>query len=681
MHRGAAPWGVLGVATTSSRRFGADDLRFLQSAANVVGAAIERHRVEQVLVESQARLDLALDTAGLGIWEYHFDEDRVWASPSLERLLGFEPGTFDNDPQSVLERVHPDDLDAVIAALRMDAQQRARVAPRVPGGPAGGADALARGARPGGGGRRRQPRPGRGRRRRHHRAPPGRGDPVGPHGARRGGPTRRRGRPRALLVPGRGVGDPRRVARRRQHRRPAGRARRAAPGRLGVRRPARARWAARPKPRWPTPSRGEPTTPGGYATSVATWAARACGACAGPSAPGRADFVPDISDDDLCAVAGDAEHLALLRRLAPRSAVAVPLLARGQAVGGLTLVRSEGSLHFDDDDLALVEGLAARAAVALDNARLYEDRERVVRALQETLLPPALPDIAGLDVAARYRVAEGGIDIGGDFYDVFPLPGDAWAVVVGDVSGKGPSAAAVTGMVRHALPRGGPERAQPGAGAGGHQRRAGCPGGRLPLLHRGAAARRGPRPGRPCGGRQRGAPAPVPLHGRRVSLPGGGAGYVARRGRRPCAHRCRDRPGPGRCADPRHRRGHRGPPRQRPVRRTGRARLPVGRRAGCDGGAARRRGRRCGHRARRGRHRRRHRRRRGEGRRRDGQAAHARPTGAAGLHRRLVLWLILPFAMRDRLAQDAVPFLTAGDARAPAPGSDLQGGLPTTSGT
>jgi serine phosphatase RsbU (regulator of sigma subunit) len=89
--------------------------------------------------------------------------------------------------------------------------------------------------------------------------------------------------------------------------------------------------------------------------------------------------------------------------------------------------------------------------VALDNARLYEDRERVVRALQETLLPPALPDIAGLDVAARYRVAEGGIDIGGDFYDVFPLPGDAWAVVVGDVSGKGPSAAAVTGMVRHAL--------------------------------------------------------------------------------------------------------------------------------------------------------------------------------------------------------------------------------------
>ena len=450
MHRGAVPWGVLGVATTSDRRFGADDLRFLQSAANVVGAAIERHRVEQVLVESQARLDLALDTARLGIWEYHFDEDRVWASPSLERLLGFEPGTFDNDPQSVLERVHPDDLDAVIAALRMDAQQ----------GPEW-----------------------------HHAFR------VGPPGEQ----TRwLEAHARAVVADDgtldRVVGVAADITERRLAEEiRSGLMARAEEARLTAE-AARERFSFLAEASAVLAGSLDAASTAGVLVDLAVprladWAfvdlleaggvlTEAAVAHAEPERAddarrvrhlrrdlggdglwsvrrairtGTADFVPDISDDDLCGVAADAEHLALLRRLAPRSAVAVPLLARGQALGGLTLVRSEGSLRFDADDLALVEGLAARAAVALDNARLYAERERVVRALQETLLPPALPDIAGLDVAARYRVAEGDIDIGGDFYDVFPLPNEAWAVVVGDVSGKGPSAAAVTGLVRHAL--------------------------------------------------------------------------------------------------------------------------------------------------------------------------------------------------------------------------------------
>ena len=95
--------------------------------------------------------------------------------------------------------------------------------------------------------------------------------------------------------------------------------------------------------------------------------------------------------------------------------------------------------------------LAGRIGLAFDNARLFELQGDVAQALQQTLLPPALPAIAHLELAARYRVAEGGMDIGGDFYDVFQVEGGAWMLVVGDVCGKGPAAAAVTGLFRNTL--------------------------------------------------------------------------------------------------------------------------------------------------------------------------------------------------------------------------------------
>ncbi len=165
---------------------------------------------------------------------------------------------------------------------------------------------------------------------------------------------------------------------------------------------------------------------------------------------GSSELVLDITDADLAAVAGDEDHLAALRRLAPRSAMVVPLVARGRVLGGVTLVAA-GDRRFQPDDLTLAEDLAARAAMAVDNARLFESRSRVARALQQTLLPPALPDIPGAEVAARYRVAKGGIEIGGDFYDLFEQSDGVWVVVIGDVCGKGPEAAAVTGLFRHTL--------------------------------------------------------------------------------------------------------------------------------------------------------------------------------------------------------------------------------------
>jgi serine phosphatase RsbU (regulator of sigma subunit) len=128
----------------------------------------------------------------------------------------------------------------------------------------------------------------------------------------------------------------------------------------------------------------------------------------------------------------------------------VPLVARGRVFGGLTLVAT-GERRLEPDDLTLMSTLAGRIGLAFDNARLFELQSEVARALQQTLLPPALPTIAHLELAARYRVAGGGMDIGGDFYDVFQVENGEWMLVVGDVCGKGPAAAAVTGLFRNTL--------------------------------------------------------------------------------------------------------------------------------------------------------------------------------------------------------------------------------------
>lgn len=164
---------------------------------------------------------------------------------------------------------------------------------------------------------------------------------------------------------------------------------------------------------------------------------------------GRSERIDDIVDEDLVRAAADEGHLELLRMIDPHEAIVAPLVARGRVLGGVTLVAC-GERSFGPDDQALVEDLAGRAALAVDNGLLYESRSQVARALQQTLLPPALPEIPGVDLGARYRVAEAGIEIGGDFYDVFESDGQ-WLVVIGDVCGKGPAAAAVTGLFRHTL--------------------------------------------------------------------------------------------------------------------------------------------------------------------------------------------------------------------------------------
>jgi len=168
-------------------------------------------------------------------------------------------------------------------------------------------------------------------------------------------------------------------------------------------------------------------------------------------AVGRSTLVPRISDEQLAQTAHDDEHLAILRDLGLRSAMMVPLRARDRSIGAITFISAESGREFDEDDLALAEDLANRAAIAVDNARLYGERSYIASTLQQALLPDNLPDIPGVELAARYVAGGEGAEVGGDFYDIYRSGESQWGLAIGDVRGKGPRAAAVTALTRYTL--------------------------------------------------------------------------------------------------------------------------------------------------------------------------------------------------------------------------------------
>ncbi|SNX64421.1 PAS domain S-box-containing protein [Streptomyces sp. TLI_55] len=130
--------------------------------------------------------------------------------------------------------------------------------------------------------------------------------------------------------------------------------------------------------------------------------------------------------------------------------VVLPLVARNRVIGMLTLGKPTDE-HFRQEILELAEDLSRRAALALDNARLYSERTAISQSLQRSLLPPEQPAIEGIEVEVIYRAAGEGNEVGGDFYDVFPIRDGVYGFAIGDVCGTGPHAAAVTGLARHAL--------------------------------------------------------------------------------------------------------------------------------------------------------------------------------------------------------------------------------------
>ncbi|MFE7313676.1 SpoIIE family protein phosphatase [Streptomyces sp. NPDC057555] len=141
------------------------------------------------------------------------------------------------------------------------------------------------------------------------------------------------------------------------------------------------------------------------------------------------------------------------RELGPvvHSTLAVPMVARDTVVGLVRFSRTKGSEPFGERDTALAVELAARAAVCIDNARLYRREHERALILQRSLLPPGDPEAAGLDIACRYLPGTTATEVGGDWFDVIELPGHRTALVVGDVMGRGLRAAVAMGELRTAV--------------------------------------------------------------------------------------------------------------------------------------------------------------------------------------------------------------------------------------
>jgi hypothetical protein len=169
-------------------------------------------------------------------------------------------------------------------------------------------------------------------------------------------------------------------------------------------------------------------------------------------------FYERMSEADLREIAhDDCDDLIFLRNLEMRSAITLALQARGQVKGTLTLAVAWSGRRYRHDDVRFAWVLSGRIALTLDNSGLFADLERaeasraeIAETLQRGLLPPPLPHIPGWSLAALYRPAGAENEVGGDFYDAFPV-GDGWMLVIGDVTGRGAHAATITALARYTL--------------------------------------------------------------------------------------------------------------------------------------------------------------------------------------------------------------------------------------
>lgn len=163
---------------------------------------------------------------------------------------------------------------------------------------------------------------------------------------------------------------------------------------------------------------------------------------------GETQHLEQIGDGEKLGWAQSAEYQSALKRFPVKSALIVPIKAGSHVLGTIGLPSFHDPQAFDQLRIWVAEELAARAAVAISNVRMYEERAKIAETLQRSLLPPQLPVVEGLDLAASYRAGGEGVEVGGDFYDVFEI-GGRWCILIGDVSGKGAAAAAATSLARY----------------------------------------------------------------------------------------------------------------------------------------------------------------------------------------------------------------------------------------
>jgi PAS domain S-box-containing protein len=155
---------------------------------------------------------------------------------------------------------------------------------------------------------------------------------------------------------------------------------------------------------------------------------------------------PDVAES----VVQTEEHRSLIDETGYESAAVVALTARGRKIGALSFLHAKAKTHYEPFDLEFLGELGDRAALALDNASLYQERDAIARNLQRGLRPPRPVKVEGLESAVIFEAAGRGIEIGGDLYDVLPTDDGCW-VLIGDVAGKGSAAAGVSVAVRHAV--------------------------------------------------------------------------------------------------------------------------------------------------------------------------------------------------------------------------------------
>ncbi|MET9933347.1 MULTISPECIES: SpoIIE family protein phosphatase [unclassified Streptomyces] len=165
---------------------------------------------------------------------------------------------------------------------------------------------------------------------------------------------------------------------------------------------------------------------------------------------GRHELVTDVPSE-LDRLARGPHHRAALHKLMPAASwLAVPMTRPESVIGAIVLIQSPPAhTLFTERDVPFAQELARRATQTLVQARHFAVQSEVAHYLQQSLLPPDLPHIPGVEIAACYHPGDQGTLVGGDFYDIVPTTPTSWALTIGDVCGKGPTAAALTGLVRH----------------------------------------------------------------------------------------------------------------------------------------------------------------------------------------------------------------------------------------
>ena len=167
---------------------------------------------------------------------------------------------------------------------------------------------------------------------------------------------------------------------------------------------------------------------------------------------GKSMWSADVDDEFLRSASRDERHYAILKTLGFTSYVTVPLRLRDeQVLGTVSLVSAGSGRRFSERDLGLAEQLAEQVSSVVIRARAFDRERRISHELQRHLLPDAIPPIRGWDVAARYRPAGVGVEVGGDWYDVIPISEHLVALVVGDVEGHDLDAARMMSRLRHML--------------------------------------------------------------------------------------------------------------------------------------------------------------------------------------------------------------------------------------